>query len=163
MGPDSKREIRRYNKVLQRTYPDCRIRWSERRECWLLERKAAYARLDIDPSKYPRDAVDTFIQRRDGYYLAGRYHPRGLPPVDLLVRILLANDTARMDVAGATPEEQAQNYMNAMEERENAARDKRSRDYTFQESGAGGELYNQLAWAEGRRVAVPKNATGVGE
>lgn len=163
LPPISDREIRRYNKTLQRTYPDCRIRWSERQECWLLEQKVQYARVDIDPAKYPREAIDTFIQRRDGYYTAGKYPPRGLLPVELLVKVLLANDTRRMDVPGATPEEQAENFMNAMEEREHQAILKGREENSFYGSGIGAEMYDQLAWAEGRRVAVPSKATGIGK
>lgn len=162
LQPMGSRALRAYNKTLQRTYPDCRLRWSERFDFWLLERKARYARTDIDPSKYPRDAVDTFIQRRDGYYTAGRYMPRGLPPVELLVRILLANDPDRMSVPGATPEERANNFVNAMEEREAAELAEANKDGSFQHTGLGAELYDQLAWAEGRRVAVPAKATGLG-
>lgn len=155
---------RHYNKILQKTYPDCRIRWSVMKECWLLERKANYARVDIDPSKYPEHALDTFIQRRDGYYTAGAYHPQRLLPVDFLVQILLANDTARMEVPGATPEEQAANYCDMMEERERAFNAKLVKDQTFKESGAGADLYDQLAWEEKRRVAVPsKYAFGSGK
>jgi hypothetical protein len=149
-----------YNKRLQKTYPDCRIRWSERREEWLLERKARFARANINPANYPREAIDTFIQLRDGYYLAGRYSPQGLPPVDLLVKILLANDTARMDIPGATPEDQAQAWCDRAEEVEAAAKAKAAKDASFQETGIGAELYDQLAWAEGRRVSVPKNLPG---
>ena len=152
---------RRYNKVLQKTYPDCRVRWSEKWQEWLLERKANYARTDINPAKYPAEAVDTFIQRRDGYYLAGRYAPKALPPAELLVKILLANDTARMDVPGATPEEQAANWCQAREDEEAARIAKGRRDNSFEGSGAGAELYEKLAWEEGRRIAVPKNATGL--
>lgn len=155
LQPMGDRELRRYNKALQRTYPDCRMRWSERQECWLLERRANYARVDIDPAKYPRDAMDTFIQRRDGFYTAGRYSPRGLLPVELLVRILLANDPTRMDIPGATDEERAENFMNAMEEREREELRRANLSGSFQHTGLGGELYDQLAWAEGRRVTVP--------
>lgn len=146
-----------YNKILQRTYPDCRMRWSDVREEWRLERKANFARTDIDPDKYPRDAVDTFICRRDGYYLAGRYEPHRLPPADLLVQILLANDTARMDVPGATAEEQADNYMRGIYEAEIAKERKLKKENSFEHSGAGSELYDKLAWDEGRRAAVPGN------
>lgn len=144
-----------YNRILQRTYPDCRMRWSDVREEWRLERKANYARTDINPENYPRDAVDTFIMRRDGYYLAGRYEPNRLPPVDLLVQILLANDTARMDVAGATAEEQAANWIADQESKERAKEAKLKEDNSFSKSGVGSELYDRLAWEEGRRVAVP--------
>lgn len=152
-----------YNKILQRAYPDLRMVWSGVREEWRLERKCNYARVDIDPANYPADAVDTFRMRRDGYFLAGRYNPNGLPPVDLLVQILRANDTSRMDVAGATPEEQATNWIAGVEERERAKEARLLQDNTFYGSGAGGELYEQLAWDEGRRVAIPNQATGIGE
>jgi len=152
---------RNYNKHLRAAYPDCRIRWSNRQECWLLERRANYGRVDIDPAKYPKDAIDTFIQRRDGMYTAGRYHPNGLPPVELLVKILRANDTARMDIAGKTPEEQAENYCNMLEEQEAERVRLANKNASFVESGVGNELYDQLAWAEGRRVSVPSNASGV--
>lgn len=155
LAPMGDRELKRYNKTLQRAYPDCRLRWSERREEWLLERKSNYARLDIDPAKYPASAVDTFIQRRDGYYLAGFYHPRGLPPAELLVKILQANDPNRMDIPGETPEEQAQYFIDKMEEREREVIQKGREENSFAGSGVGAELYDQLAWAEGRRVAVP--------
>lgn len=152
-----------YNKVLQRAYPDCRMRWSDVREEWRLERKCNYARTDIDPDKYPADAVDTFVMRRDGYYLAGRYHPHGLPPADLLVAILRANDTALMDVPGATPEEQAARWVEQTEAREKAKEQKLKEDNSFYGSGVGGELYDRLAWEEGRRVAIPHKSTGIGE
>lgn len=86
----------RYNKILQRTYSDCRMRWSESREEWHLERRANYTRLDIDPAHYPASAVDTFIRHRDGYYLAGSFAPRNLPPVDRLVAFLLAHDPVKL-------------------------------------------------------------------
>lgn len=147
----------RFNQRLQRAYPDCRIRWSERQECWLLERKARYARANINPALYPREAVDTFIQLRDGYYTAGRYSPNGLPPVDLLVRILRANDTALMDIPGATPEEQANAWCDMAEEVEAEAKRRAALAETFEATGIGSEMYDQLAWAEGRRVSVPSN------
>lgn len=148
---------RRINKVLQRVYPDCRIRWSGRDENWRLERKANYQRTDINPDKYPEDAVDTFIMRRDGYYLAGQYVPRHflMREPEILVKVLLANDTTRMDVAGATDEERAANFAKSLEEAENAAKLKVQHDQSFYASGLGAQLYDDLAWAEGRRVAVP--------
>jgi hypothetical protein len=148
---------RRINKVLQRAYPDCRIRWSGRDEEWRLERKANYQRTDINPEKYPEDAVDTFIMRRDGYYLAGKYMPRHflMNHPEILVKVLLANDTTRMDVAGATDEERAANFAKSLEEAETAAKMKVQHDQSFYESGLGAQLYDDLAWAEGRRVAVP--------
>jgi len=148
---------RRVNKTLQATYPDCRIRWSGRDEEWRLERKAHYQRTDINPAQYPEDAVDTFIMRRDGYYLAGKYEPRHflMRYPEILVKVLLANDTTRMDIPGATAEEQAANFAKGLEEAELAAKIKVQQEQSFQGSGLGAQLYDDLAWAEGRRVAVP--------
>lgn len=86
----------RYNKLLQRAYPDCRMRWSAAKEEWLLERKAFYRRLDIDPAHYPPHALDTFIQHRDGYYTAGSFPPEQLPPADKLVAFLQAMDPVKL-------------------------------------------------------------------
>lgn len=146
-----------YNRTLQAAYPDCRMRWSDVREEWRLERKATFARTNIDPDKYPRDAVDTFLCRRDGYYLAGRYAPTKLPPADLLVQILRANDTALMDVPGANADEQAANWIADVQRKESEYDAKLRKQETFAESGAGSELYDRLAWDEGRRAAVPPN------
>jgi hypothetical protein len=148
---------RRINKVLQRAYPDCRIRWSGKDEEWRLERKANYQRTDINPDKYPEEAIDTFIMRRDGFYLAGKYEPRHflMRYPDILVKVLVANDTTKMNVPGATDEERAANFAKSLEEAELAAKIKVQREQSFEGSGLGAQLYDDLAWSEGRRVAVP--------
>lgn len=137
------------------------MRWSERRESWLLERRATYARLDINPSKYPSEAVDTFIRHRDGYYLAGEYGPRSLPDPHFLVIYLKANDSTRMDLGGGSDVEKAARLAQMFEDRETEQITKKRRDESFYESGAGGELYDRLAWEEGRRVSVPRSAQGL--
>lgn len=150
-----------YNRILQRAYPDCRMVWSDVRECWRLERRAHYARMDINPANYPASAIDTFRMRRDGFYLCGEYPPYRLPQVDRLVAYLRANDPTRMDLGGGDEVERAVRFCERLEEREAAERKAASRALSFEESGQGSELYDQLAWAEGRRVAIPANATGV--
>lgn len=147
---------RNYNRRLQHAYPDLRMRWAEDgSERWLLERRANFRRVPPDPNKYPRDAIDTFIRHRDGFYLVGFYEPRSLPPVDRLVTFLRSQDTARMDLGPGTPEEQAVRIAEKFEEREREQSRKNKEDQSFYHSGAGGELYDRLAWEEGRRVAVP--------
>lgn len=145
------------NRTLKRTYPDCRIRWSGRDQNWRLERKANYKRIDINPTQYPAHAVDTFTMRRDGYYLVGTYEPRHwlIQHPDMLVKVLLANDTTRMDIPGKDEVERAANYAKSLEETEIAEKANFARSQSFYETGLGGELYDELAWAEGRRVAVP--------
>lgn len=148
---------RNYNKVLQRAYPDCRMRWAEDgSERWLLERKANYRRVQPDPNKYPRAAIDTFVRHRDGYYLAGFYPPDRLPNPHRLVAFLRSQDPDLMDLGGGDAVERAMRYADRLEAREAAATEKARRAQTFEESGAGGELYDMLAWEEGRRVSVPR-------
>lgn len=123
----------------------------------MLERKATYARLDINPEKYPREAVDTLKRMQDGYFLVGEYAPERLPDADRLVAFLRSQDPDRMDLGGGDPVERAARLASAIEDRE--AEEKRAlrRSQSFSESGVGGELYDQLAWEEGRRAAVPGN------
>lgn len=148
---------RDYNKRLQRAYSDCRMRWSERREAWQLERRADFARTDLNPEKYPRDAVDTFIRRRDGFYLTGEYPANGLPPIDRLIAFLHSQDPVRLGLDPAKAVEEAARIASAIEDRERASRAKTRYDNSYEGSGAGAELYDQLAWEEGRRSAVPAN------
>ncbi len=153
---------RGYNKILQRAYPDCRMRWAaDGSERWLLERKANVRRVEPDPNKYPREAIDTFIRHRDGFYLAGVYPPWRLPDPHRLVTFLRSQDPTLMDLGGGTDVERAARYAERLEEREDALRAKARREQSFEESGAGAELYEALAWEEGRRVSVPRNAQGL--
>lgn len=80
------------------------MRWSGALEEWLLERRAYYARMDIDPSKYPAGAVDTFIQRRDGYYRAGSFAPNNLPQIDRLIAFLRLMDPRNLGYDLDNPE-----------------------------------------------------------
>ena len=153
---------RGYQKKLQRAYPDCRMRWAQDgSERWLLERKANFRRVEPDPNKYPRDAIDTFIRHRDGYYLAGFYAAAHLPRIDRLIPFLRSQDTARMDLGGGSDADKAARLADRLEARENALKEKARQEQTFVATGAGAELYDQLAWDEGRRVSVPKNASGL--
>lgn len=146
-----------YQRRLQREFPDCRMRWSERQECWLLEKRASYARTDINPEKYPKDAVDTFIQRRDGYFLSGEYHAKYLPQIDRLLTYLRSQDPVRMGLNPEKPLEEAARLATAIEAREAEERRRVRQSQTYEGSGVGGELYDRLAWEEGRRVSVPGN------
>lgn len=148
---------RRINHTLQAAYPDCRIRWSGRDQNWRLERKATYQRIDINPSQYPQHAVDTFIMRRDGYYLVGTYLPNHwlMNNPRMLVKVLKANDTTLLTVPGNTELERAANYAKSLEEAEQTEKANFATSQSFYETGLGAQLYDDLAWAEGRRVAVP--------
>lgn len=152
-----------YNERLQRAYPELRMRWSEVRETWLLEQRAHYARLDINPADYPRNALDTFIQHQDGYFLSGMYEPRSLPQVDRLVQFLYAHDTRRLDLGGGSDADRARRLADMYDTRDAAYRTKLKRDNSFEATGAGGELYERLAWEEGRRVSVPSSYKGTAD
>lgn len=81
-----------YNRKLQAFDSQLRVRWSEDRERWLIERRAGYRRLDLNPASMSRE---TYIQRRDGYFTLGFYPPRELPPIDRLIAHLQRMDTWR--------------------------------------------------------------------
>lgn len=151
-----------YNKKLQKAYPDCRMRWSQDgSERWLLERKANFRRVSPNPNTYPREAIDTYIRHRDNYYLAGFYAAPHLPRIDRLIPFLRSQDTALMDLGGGTDVEKAARLADRLEAKENEVKDRARKAQTFVESGAGAELYDRLAWEEGRRVSVPKDASGL--
>lgn len=137
------------------------MRWSEPRETWVLERRANYRRREVNPDKYPRTAVDTFIRMRDGYYLAGEYAPDRLPEPHRLVAYLRSQDpNLRADFAG-DPVEAAARYAQRLEEKERAAEERAAKNERPSETGAAQELYDMLAWEEGRRVSVPRDAQGL--
>ena len=90
---------RSYNRRLQRADPLLRMRWSEERECWLLERKISRGVL---PNPATIRSRDTYQQMRDGYSTLGIYPPRQIPGVDRLVAYLQRVDTWKM---GRTPDQ----------------------------------------------------------
>lgn len=138
------------------------MRWAaDGSERWLLERRANFKRVEPDPNKYPRTAIDTFIRHRDGYYLAGQYPPASLPNPHRLVSYLRSQDPDLMDLGPGDAVERAARYAERLEAAEEAKLAKARKEQTFAESGAGAELYDQLAWDEGRRVSVPRNAQGM--
>ena len=137
------------------------MRWSSSKEKWLLERKANYRRADINPDQYPREAIDTFIRMRDGFYLVGQYEPKRLPHADRLVAYLRSQDPDYMDLGPGDALTRATRLAARIEEREEAERQGVRRSNTFEHSGAGADLYDKLAWDEGRRVAVPRTAQGL--
>lgn len=125
---------RNYNRRLQKAYPNLRMRWSDYRECWLLEMKANYGRIDVNPEEC---TPDTFIQRRDGYCLAGEYTPRGLPPLDRFIPLLRRNDTALMPLGGGPDEAQTQRLERIyLEQEAKVKKDKRAveRDRNYEQA-----------------------------
>ena len=139
-----------YNRRLQRYDRDLRVRWSLSRELWLLERRATYQRAAIDPDAYGDKEHDTYRQIADGYFTLGVYQPRELPPVEALVEYLKSQDTWAMGKsAEAVADELDEDYY---------ARQKARREAANREAGdIAGEVYENHAWSEGRRVAVPSS------
>lgn len=84
-----------YNQRLARYDRDLRVRYSQRRHIWLLERRARYPRLPVDPARYGFLEHDTVVQMRDGFFTLGEYPPRSLPPVDRLIAYLRTQDIRR--------------------------------------------------------------------
>jgi hypothetical protein len=144
-----------YNRRLQRTFPDMRVRWSNQQECWLLEGRANYTRIDVDPEKYPVEAIDTFVQHRDGYFQFDRIAPNGLPPVDRLIAALCANDTQRMDLGPGDDIARGARLAEQYEQRDAGRREAEAHTHRYDVRSAAKELYEDLAREEGRRVFVP--------
>lgn len=136
---------RGYNRRLQRWDSQLRMRWSETLEEWVLERKAAYGRLDLDPAFL---CPDTFTQMRDGYFTLGTYPPRDLPTVDRLISYLQFSDLWNN---GMTVEEMQQ----YMDDRWLAAHlyQKQKRRELMGDLHQAANSY--IAWRSGERVTVP--------
>lgn len=138
---------RKYNRRLQRAHPRVRMRWSDARQCWLVEQQVRRARL---PQPYRGIAPDTAIRLNDGYTMIGEYAPRALPPVERLIRYLncmspdqyrtgdeLANKLDRIDELG--------------EDRKNASIRRHLND-------RGADAYDDFVRAEGSRSFPHANA-----
>lgn len=142
-----------YNRRLQARFSDRRMRWSDVYHVWMLEQRVWWKR-DVDPNTYPAAAEDSFIRFRDGYSLELEFEPGKLPSVDLLCEFLTWGNMGRcMDAAGVKTLAQLEAYKRA-KEAERAAHisevnKEKARDYAA-------DFYDQLAWIEGRTVAVPK-------
>jgi len=136
---------RGYNRRLQRRDRLLRMRWSPRRECWLLERKATFGRMDRDPATLP---YDTYVQLRDGYHELWTYPPRALPPVDALVRQLDRADTWR---PGVTADRMA-DRLDQRDDAEEARLDAWGRSMT---EDIASDVYDDVVWARGERAVVP--------
>lgn len=147
-----------YNRRLQRYDPALRVRWSPRRGRVLLERRASYARISIDPDLYGRAEHDTVRQLRDGFFELGSYVPSEFPPVDRLIAYLQTQDVWRRGdqdlarLAAAVADELDADY----DRREAAIAAKHSADVGDQV----GELWEHGQWQEGVRVAVPRSLPG---
>lgn len=142
-----------YNARLQRRFPDRRVRWSSVYDVWMLEQRIWWAR-SVDPDTYPRAAEDSFIRFRDGYTLEMEFEPRRLPSVDVLAEFLRWGNLGRcMDAAGVKTLDQLDAYKRAKEAERRAAihavNKEKAREYA-------GDMFDQLAWMEGRTVTVPK-------
>jgi hypothetical protein len=147
---------RQYNRPLKRAFPlQCpRVRWSDAREAWQIERQIHRART-VDPSTYPSEAVDSFLRFRDGFELIDELPPDGLPTPDRLIANLRKFDVTRMmeELGVHTADQLADLYDQRDARRREEARARRNREFRDR----GGEIYDAIAWDEGRTVAVPRS------
>lgn len=152
------RRLRAFNARLRRFDRELRVRFSPRRQRFLLERRASYARVTIDPDLYGRAEHDTVQQLRDGYFELGSYLPHDLPRVDQLIAYLRTQDVwHRGDqdfdrLANAVADELDANYATRMTASERA--------HTEDVGERVGELWEHERWREGQRVAVPRSLPG---
>lgn len=143
-----------YNRRLARFDADLRIRWSQRRHRWLLERRARYQRLPVDPSRYGSLEHDTVVQMREGYFTLGEYQPAELPSVDRLIAYLRTQDSRRRgDQDFAHLAEALADELDANE----ATRDEQQRQRALANvAGRAGEQWEHDRWAHGTRIVVPR-------
>lgn len=143
-----------YNDRLRRFDSDLRVRWSPRRHIWLLERRARYQRLPVNPALYGQQEHDTVVQMRDGYFTLGEYQPAELPSVDRLIAYLRTQDSRRRgDQDFAHLAEALADELDANE----ATRDEQQRQRALANiSGRAGEEWDTNRWRQGVRVAVPR-------
>ncbi len=147
-----------YNARLASYDPHLRVRYSQRRARFLLERRASYARLSINPDLYGRAEHDTVRQLRDGYCELGSYGPQELPPVERLIAYLKTQDVWRRgtqdfaQLANAVADELDADYVR---------REQQQRDAVNDEIGErAGEFWEHARWKDGLRVAVPRSLPG---
>lgn len=142
-----------YGRILKAYDPLLRMRWSDRRELWLLERKAAYERVDLDPDVYGDREHDTIRQLADGYFTLGVYQPHDLPTVHQLIAYLKSQDVQRMGkTAEAVADELDADYWQRRETRKQQANRKAGE--------VAGEVWESDRWASGQRVVVPRQLPG---
>lgn len=147
-----------YNARLQRYDRDLRVRWSSRRQQWLLERKARYERLTVNPDLYAPHEHDTVVQMREGYAELGSYPARELPRVDRLIAYLQSQDVWRRGdqdldrLAHAVADELDAAYAER-EQQQRAAIDSDVSDGLD-------EVWEHERWRAGERVAVPRALPG---
>ena len=130
------------------------MRWSDARESWQIE-KRIHRRRTVNPDTYPREAVDSFIRFRDGYELIDELPPHGLPTIDRLIQNLRKFDPQRMmqELGIHTADQLADAYDRRDEERRELARKRRNAKFRDR----AGDIYDAMAWDEGRTVAVPRS------
>lgn len=143
-----------YQARLKRFDSELRMRWSPRRHVWLLERRARYERLPVDPRKYGFTEHDTVVQQRDGYFALGEYAARELPTCDRLIAYLRTQDVRRRgDQDLARLAEAVADELDAAD----AAREERQRQAALIDVGdRAAEEWESNKWREGVRVVVPK-------
>jgi hypothetical protein len=152
------RRLAAYNARLRRFDAALRIHWSARRGRFLLERRAAYARLSIDPELYGREEHDTVRQLRDGYHEIGSYLPTDFPSVGRLIAYLKTQDVwQRGDQDLGKLAEAVADELDADYYRRAAAVE---RAHTEDVGERSGELWEARQWQQGNRVSVPRSLPG---
>lgn len=143
-----------YHDALVAFDPELRLRWSQRRCRWLLERRARYERLSIDPALYGHAEHDTVIQMRDGYFELGSYQPQELPSIGWLLAYLKSQDIRQRG------DQDLDRLANAIADELDAAdraREERQRaDATRDIGDRAADLWESDRWRTGVRIAVPR-------
>lgn len=142
-----------------------RVRWSQERQMWALERKQRakiqyvnwlpqfklrYPNGKNNPPKYIQN--DSWLRARDGYVLIGFYTPEALRFPEWVLKDIQAHDMRRLGGWEAIDKKINEEERAADEKRDKAAAQER---YDFSV-----DFYNSEQWRQGERAAVPRNYEG---
>jgi len=132
-----------FNTRLARAFPEHepRVRWSQQRESWQLEKKIHRART-VNPDTYPSEAVDSFVRFRDGYELIEEFAPRELPVCDKLIQGMRWGSVTRlMEELGIHTADQLANAYDARD-RDRAEKQRQVRNDRWRQ--AAGPIYDSF-------------------
>ena len=174
---------RGYEWTLRQFDPLLRLRWSEVEEQWLLERRihracsldrcATYIQ-ELRKHGVKVTEPETVNRMLDGYDYLWPYPPcvgpewlntgvarSGLPKLDRLLSAL-ARGSVRRHYDTGDPQRDAQLLTEELDARWNGGLDYRKAQFHSLAEDVFSDHWDDLAWEEKRRIAVPRSATGVG-
>jgi hypothetical protein len=174
---------RTYERKLSQFDPLLRLRWSEVEEQWLLERqihracsleRVAFYIQELRKKGVKVTQPEVVNRMMDGFDYLWPYPPclgpewlntgvarSGLPKLDRLLHALARGSVRRLYNTG-NPARDAQLLIDDLDARDLEGKEKRREQFISLAEDVFSDHWDDLAWEEKRRVAVPVTAAGVG-